>query len=75
MADVNHDGNINLPEANNMWLMLNNKHSFYILALAGKSYVPSIKDFCGSCLEVEKIMNKINVKSECNFKIFNYYCN
>jgi len=68
MADVNHDGNINLPEANNMWLMLNNKHSFYILALAGKSYVPSIKDFCGSCLEVEKIMNKINVKSESYFQ-------
>ncbi len=70
MGDVNHDGKINLPEANNLWMLLNNKHSYYMLALAGKSYVPVIKNFCGSCMEIEKITNQISVRTECKFDFF-----
>lgn len=89
MVDVNSDGKINLAEANNLWLMLNNKHTFYMLVLEGKSYIPEIKDFCGSFVEIEQILNQvtlINKKSDSlidsvfpiNFKWFipdwNYRC-
>lgn len=59
MVDVNHDGKIDLTEANNLWLLLNNKHTFYMLVLENKSYIPEIKDFCGSFVEIEQILNQV----------------
>jgi len=64
LADVNFDQKISLAEANNIWLLANNRHTFYMITLAGKSYIPEIKNFCGSFVEVEQILNQIYLKKE-----------
>ncbi len=64
LADVNFDQKISLAEANNIWLLANNRHTFYMISLAGKSYVPEIKSFCGSFVEVEKILNQVYLKKD-----------
>lgn len=64
IADVNFDQKISLMEANNLWQLVNNKHTFYMIALAGRSYMPEIKSFCGGFVEVEQILNQIYLKKE-----------
>lgn len=67
MGDVNQDQKFSLAEANNIWQLVNNKHTYYMLMLAGKSYVPDIKAFCGSLVEVEQILNQVHLKQKSYF--------
>ena len=55
MADVNRDETINLAEAKSLWSLLNNKHTFYMLLLRSRHYVPRILRFCGDLIETEEI--------------------
>ena len=64
LADVNKDNEINLLEANNLLWLINNRQSFYMLILTGKNYIPSIKRYCGSCIETDEIINFITLKEE-----------
>lgn len=56
-TDVNHDFKLSYAEAETLWMMLNQKHSYYILTMIDKSYVPQILDFCGPIIQVEEIKN------------------
>ena len=60
---------INQAEANNLWFLLNNRHTFYMLSLAERAYIPEIKSFCGTCLETEQILNPVYNKKECKREI------
>ena len=54
-ADVNRDEMISLPEARSLWSLLDNKHTFYMLMLNGRHYVPRILRFCGDIIEIEQL--------------------
>lgn len=45
-------------------MLLNNRATFYMLVLEGQSYVPRIKNLCGTLVELEEIKNHLRQPKE-----------
>jgi len=73
LADVNKNKLIDLLEANNLLWLINNRQSFYMIILAGKNYIPSIKRYCGSCIETDEIINFVTLREEINQENLLFY--
>jgi hypothetical protein len=57
IADTNNDNLIDLAEARNIWQLINQKHTRFMLIFNDKSYATQILRFCGDMIEIEKIEN------------------
>ncbi len=43
------------------------KHTFYMLVLANKAYIPSITSFCGNIIETEQVRNQVKLEDSKGF--------
>jgi hypothetical protein len=67
LADINKDEELNFGEAKALWKLINDKNTFFMLVLAGKSYMPNIRSYCGNLIEIENIQNQITIATSSYF--------
>ena len=58
-ADVNRDGQMSYAEAAALASLLANRHTFFMLTLADKPYMPQVQSFCGSLVRVEQLKSSV----------------
>ena len=64
---------LNLAEAESINILMSNKFTYYMILLQGRSYAPSIKQSCGSFVELEKLINTNLLKKDCTLYIKKYH--
>jgi hypothetical protein len=57
LSDVNQDESISLAEARTLHSLLMNKNTFFMIMLAGPTYIPKMLSFCGNLVEIERIQS------------------